>query len=769
MSKINNNLFRFIILTCGLLTSISLAGCKESSDSGRTDSAVDTGIDQKPVKSVQKKSGWESFIIDPTNHYVYPDAVHVAGEATSAINPENLKEADGQCTTISSQAVSAYLNEDSLEVDLGINTGGYVEIGMCGSSAPLRVSYAERREWLNPDGDYSGDNIGQDDDPEVRSHTVEPGAIGKTQLEGIQGAQRWISLILDGPGTASIDYIRVRIQHLRATPDDYVGRFYSSDELLNRIWFQSAYTMNLVALQDPERIGNRVYVDGAKRDRMVWLGDVGNQGLAAYYSHKEGPRIMRDTLAMFGCQQFPGGYLPMFSQIYITCDPFNPGQPDGPVPHDIEPLEEVGRLGEYTAWWVIGLADYYTYTGDKKFVQAQLPVARRTIDFFESKSNGGVYCTGQAGEDTPPPSLLEIYTPILDEIPDLLDVIGTSVGACLPTNPFEINWHPFDIASGEEMHTNAVIYRAYKELAKLEKLIGRGDQASQEIEELAELRRTAMINKFWREQTGAFVGNTFNPRENHTQDGNVEALLSGIVSEDDAARILDFMDSALQGPFGTLTGEFDDDPFMQRLYAPFVGSRELIARFKHFDTAGALQQIRKLWGHMATHDPESTVWERVGQDGNIPAYNLRVDFGGSPSLTRPEAGFTSAAHGWGAGPINALSGYIAGIRPKSPGFSDWLIEPQLGDLEWAQGQIMTPHGLIESRWERDIDSFRLTVVSPIATQGTVAVPTNNDNQREIYLDGAKVWPIDSKKTDSYYENGYVYIQNVKGKATFSWN
>lgn len=726
------------------------------------------------AQAIPERSDWARQIIDPVGDHVYPAEVFVEGDQTSVQLPDALKKADGECATLSSEAPLMALNNNRVVVDLGINTGGVVEIGLCdGGTAELRISYAERREWLNPDGDYSGDNIGQDDDPEARAHTIPAGSSGDQVIPGIQGAQRWIVLLLEKAGTVSVDYVRIRIKHLRATADDYTGQFFSSEPLLNKIWFHSAYTTNLVALKDETRGGNRVYVDGAKRDRMVWLGDVGHQGLAAYYSHKDGTRIMRDTLAMFGCQQYPSGYLPMFSQIYITCDPLSPGPPDGPVPIDgIEPLEEIGRLGEYTAWWVIGLADYYDFTGDEAFVKAMLPVARRTMDYFESRSNGGLYCTGQIGSDTPPPSLISSLGGLGQSLAEALDVfsaIGQNTGACIPAYIGEINWHPFDVASGEEMHTNAVIYRSYRRLAQLERLIGDGEEAAQAIETLAESRRQAMMDAFWDPAVGAFTSNTFNPQTNHTQDGNVEAILGGIVDATQARSILDFMDEHLQGPYGTLTGELANDPFMQQLYAPFVTSRELVARFSLGDTAGAMRLLRAHWGHMASNDPASTVWERIGLDGAIPAYNLRVDFGGAPSASRPPAGFTSAAHGWGAGPLNGLIGFVVGIRPQSPGFDDWIVEPQPGDLEWAQGQVATPRGLIKARWEYDAGQrFKMTVQAPQERVGTVAVPLMGA-PREIWIDGRLAWDGEQSQQpfEATQQAGYVRFR-LQGDATLAW-
>ncbi len=95
------------------------------------------------------------------------------------------------------------------------------------------------------------------------------------------------------------------------------------------------------------------------------------------------------------------------------------------------------------------------------------------------------------------------------------------------------------------------------------------------------------------------------------------------------------------------------------------------------------------------------------------------------------------AHGWGGGPVPALSGYVLGIRPTAPGYRHWLVAPQPGDLRFAQGQAPTPHGPLASRWRREGGSFKLTVVAPKGTSGVVILPLPR-HARAIAMDGKDV-------------------------------
>ncbi|MCP6768971.1 hypothetical protein NL529_29420, partial [Klebsiella pneumoniae] len=81
--------------------------------------------------------------------------------------------------------------------------------------------------------------------------------------------------------------------------------------------------------------------------------------------------------------------IPMLSQIHVVCD--EPGPPDGPV--ETEPLTTIGRLPEYTAWWVIALDRFVYGQEDRAFGRAMLPVMRRAMDYYRTNLSNGVFVT----------------------------------------------------------------------------------------------------------------------------------------------------------------------------------------------------------------------------------------------------------------------------------------------------------------------------------------------------------------------------------------
>ena len=54
----------------------------------------------------------------------------------------------------------------------------------------------------------------------------------------------------------------------------------------------------------------------------------------------------------------------------------------------------------------------------------------------------------------------------------------------------------------------------------------------------------------------------------------------------------------------------------------------------------------------------------------------------------------SLCHAWGASPIYLLGKYYLGVRPLYPGYATYEIKPQLGGLEWMEGDVPTPKGKI---------------------------------------------------------------------------
>ena len=272
----------------------------------------------------------------------------------------------------------------------------------------------------------------------------------------------------------------------------------------------------------------------------------------------------------------------------------------------------------------------------------------------------------------------------------------------------------------------------------LERRVGLGRRAASAYLQQAGALRSAMLARLWDPQAGAFIVNTDDPRRNHTEDAQVEAILGGITSPSQSQQALRFIDSHLMTPFGVANGEFDDDPYMSRYISPFISSTELLARLSVGDTNGALNLMRRTWGQMLAEGP-GTVWESMRLDG------------------LPKSGGISLAHGWAGGPVPALSGYVLGIRPTAPGI------PPLDRRARSRATCASPRGRRRRRTARSlraggaaVGSFKLTVVAPRGTSGVVEVPL---------LRHAHTVAIDGKVVHVKRTGGVVALPKVEPAST----
>lgn len=682
---------------------------------------------------------WRQQVHNVPGTFVRPESVTVEGDGGTVTGADGVLREGGAAATLTTTAPRGA----RLVIDLGVLAGGYVELGVRrASGAPVRASYAEARRYLTPDGDadpdpggffHQGRSLGTDDDPDGRADVYAPPSTSTVlRSPGLRGSQRYVAITLDGPGSLTLDFVRVR---QTTFPGAYDGHFLSSDPVLNRAWYASAYGLDLSTARGRRTAAGRarpwVVMDGPKRDRTVYAGDVQLVALAAYQQGGAYRRVLRDTLNLFACQQRPDGTLPATSLIDVPCEPGNPGPPDG-SPAGFEPPGQAGkvRLDSFTLLWVVSVADYLRFTGDSAFVKSLLPVARRALRFFgerASDTDGGLFRTA--------------------------DYDGLAAQ----------NWHTPDRATGIDATTNAAYYAALRSLARLTRSVAGDRDAAAALDRRADRVRAALLTRMWDPAAGAMTLNTDDPRHDHTADANAAALAFGVLDRERARRAIAYLDTRLSGPYGTLTTRHTDNPYMTRYISPYVMAQESLGRFRYGDGAGALRLIRTAWGHMIRKGP-GTPWEEVGPDGEpaVPRPGTSVTWGGHVGM----------AHAWSTA-VPALSMDVLGIRPLGDGYRRWAVEPDPVDLAWAQGDVPVPAGTISVRWRRGAgdDSFVLTVRAPKGTAGRVSVPLLRKD-RTIAVDGRIAWrngrPAGEAGRGAHRAGDAIVFEGVSGTRTFAW-
>ena len=125
------------------------------------------------------------------------------------------------------------------------------------------------------------------------------------------------------------------------------------------------------------------------------------------------------------------------------------------------------------------------------------------------------------------------------------------------------------------------------------------------------------------------------------------------------------------------------------------------------DVKGALDVIRGFWGAMLQLGA-TTFWEDfdiswVENAGRIDEIvpEGKKDVHGDYGKFCYKQFRHSLCHGWASGPTAFLAQHVLGINVTEPGCKKVIIEPNLGDLEWAKGTYPTPYGniYVEHRWE----------------------------------------------------------------------
>jgi hypothetical protein len=84
----------------------------------------------------------------------------------------------------------------------------------------------------------------------------------------------------------------------------------------------------------------------------------------------------------------------------------------------------------------------------------------------------------------------------------------------------------------------------------------------------------------------------------------------------------------------------------------------------------------------------------------------------------------SHCHAWSAGPVYFLATYVLGVRPKTPGWTEIEVEPQVADLAWASGSVPLPgKGSIDVSWETNANGeMKLSVQAPQDIKVTTKIP-----------------------------------------------
>ncbi|GGV24280.1 hypothetical protein GCM10010182_53410 [Actinomadura cremea] len=499
---------------------------------------------------------WEKYILAPSkSRTVRPVSVF---RTTGTVHDAGavLK---GRRTTLSGEG-------SSITLDFGKEVGGLTSLHFAGSDGARQVglAFAESSKYVDTTSDASTGG------PRSRDGALTVDVDGRTSYTTpdphLRGGFRYLTIFMQGAGTVELDKVSLHFTAAPAMkdPSDYANYFYSSDDLLNRIWYAGAYTVQLNTIS-PKRgrvweppaelwdnsgtvgVGDTILVDGAKRDRTVWPGDLGIEVPAAYAAFDD-TESAENALTTVYRQQRDTGELPYA----------------GP---------ELDKWGSdtYHLWTLVATWDHYLHTGDRRWLSTVWDDYTEGVDFITGK--------------------------IRDK--GLVHITGTFDSVRI-------------LAEGENLTANALTWRVLDTGAKMAEAQGDSGLARSYAKRADELRK-AIDTHLWDEEVGAY---RFYPdSEIHPQDGNSVAAWYGLAGDAKAQRISEYL-KGNWSPIGTTAPENKGNPGV------FSGSMEVNAHFnagsRAADQAG-VDIIRRQWGYMLNH-PEgtkSTFWEsfRNVEDG----------------------------------------------------------------------------------------------------------------------------------------------------------
>ena len=233
---------------------------------------------------------------------------------------------------------------------------------------------------------------------------------------------------------------------------------------------------------------------------------------------------------------------------------------------------------------------------------------------------------------------------------------------------------------GEVAAYNAFYYQSLRDAAKIASALGRfTDMAEWHLR--ADDVSQAFNERFWSEDKGAYVDCNANGKMSdvvsiHT---NTLAILFGLAYPDRTSRITEYLAS--------------DKPLIKSS-GPYFNFYVLQALAKLELTDEALNLIRSCWGGMLKRGA-TTWWECF-----------------DPNWAEDEICPDSLCHAWSGAPTYFLPAEILGVKPSMPNSSVAVIQPRLGDLDWAKGQIKTHSGEVNVEWHSEPGLFRIDINAP---------------------------------------------------------
>ncbi|KAH9930196.1 Six-hairpin glycosidase [Fomitopsis serialis] len=340
---------------------------------------------------------WDAFNFAPASRTVYPTSIRQTSGNVSNAN-----------SILSNSSLTLSGDGSYVTLDFGFEVGGIVSLNFdeVSDDSSVALSFTESPLFINPlasddsvvpSANMSYDGVLHVAAPLPAGHWTQPAA-------QMRGGFRFLTIALTSDSSVSLSNVSCELNFMPHVDSlrNYSGYFYAADpdfvdpNFLTRVWYAGAYTVQintiphdrgrtpntpspgmflvihmetpliplLLGWENDAPIGNTgaVLVDGAKRDRSVWPGDLGIS-LPTQFVSTNDLITTRNALDTLYALQNAAGALPY----------------SGP------PLSLELGSDTYHAWTLIGTYNYVLYSGDVDWLQGLWSNYTRGVEYLAEK------------------------------------------------------------------------------------------------------------------------------------------------------------------------------------------------------------------------------------------------------------------------------------------------------------------------------------------------------------------------------------------------
>ncbi|GAB3947144.1 alpha-L-rhamnosidase C-terminal domain-containing protein [Spirosoma harenae] len=297
-----------------------------------------------------------------------------------------------------------------------------------------------------------------------------------------------------------------------------------------------------------------------------------------------------------------------------------------------EPVtSHINTIMDYTLYWFISIYDYYQYTGDKAFIQQFYPRMQTLMEYCLGRRNKNGLLEGLAGD--------WVF----------------------------IDWAEGLSKKGEVSFEQLLFARSLETMALCANLVNDTPNA-QKYNQLAADVKAKLFNSYWSDSKHALVHSRVDgkPTENVTRYVNMFAIFFNYFDDAKKQAVKQYVLL---------------NPEVPKITTPYMRFYELEALCALGEQAYVTNEMKDYWGGMLNLGATS-FWEEYNPTRKGAEHYAMYGRNYGKSL----------CHAWGASPIYLLGKYYLGVKPTNPAYATYLIEPQLGGLQWIDGKVPTPTG-----------------------------------------------------------------------------